>query len=244
MFIGENTPPHNIHPKDLIMTSFQVINGNNSSEDLLAPDDRFQQFEINGEGGDDYIWSHMSDDIVRGGDGNDEILAFDGADYIEGNQGDDIVYGGDGDDMIIGGEGFDFIYGEGGDDLILGESGGGWLNGGIGDDHVIGGDGDDAVEGGEGNDYLDGGSGDDVLIGGEGMDSFFLSEGTDTVYDFDIWFDTIIVDTETSGNAFDIALFNTTVDGQDAMTIWHNTGMTTLIGVSQESFSWDSVTFV
>ena len=66
----------------------------------------------------------------------------------------------------------------------------------------------------------------------------------DTVYDFDIWFDTIIVDTEASGNAFDIALFNTTVDGQDAMTIWHNTGMTTLIGVSQESFSWDSVTFV
>jgi Ca2+-binding RTX toxin-like protein len=117
----------------------------------------------------------------------------------------------------------------------LGGNGGGWLNGGMGDDHVIGGDDDD---------YLDGGSGDDRLTGFEGMDSFFLSEGNDTVIDFDIWSDTIIIDAETSGDAFDIALFNTTIDGQDAMTIWHNTGTTILIGVSEESFSWDSISFV
>ena len=54
----------------------------------------------------------------------------------------------------------------------------------------------------------------------------------------------IIIDAETSGDAFDIALFNTTIDGQDAMTIWHNTGTTTLIGVSEESFSWGSISFV
>ncbi len=76
------------------------------------------------------------------------------------------------------------------------------------------------------------------------MDSFFLSEGTDTIYDFDISYDTIIIDTEISGDAFDIVLFNTTIDGQDAISIWHNARMTTLIGVSEESFSWDSVTFV
>ncbi len=243
VFIGGRHLDQSIHPKDLIMTALQVINGTNSSDDLLAPDDQFQRLEINGQGGDDYIWSNMSDDIVRGGDGNDEILAFDGDDYIEGNQGDDKVYGGDGDDYIEGGEGYDVLYGEGGDDVIIGENGGGWLFGGTGDDFVIGGDGDDIVSGEEGDDYLSGGSGNDHISGGEGMDSFSLSEGTDTIYDFDMSYDTIIIDTEMSGDGFDIALFNTTIDGQDAMTIWHNTGMTTLIGMSEESFSWDSVNF-
>ena len=102
---GKTTPSTKHSPNDSIMTNFQVINGNNSSESLFAPDDRSKKYEINGFGGDDYIWSHMSDDTVRGGEGNDEILAFDGNDYIEGNQGNYIIYGHQGDDKVYGGQG-------------------------------------------------------------------------------------------------------------------------------------------
>ena len=76
---GRERSRHNINPKDLIMTSLKVINGNNSSETLISPDDAFQRYEIYGQGGDDFIWGHFSDDSLFGGDGNDEILGFDGA---------------------------------------------------------------------------------------------------------------------------------------------------------------------
>ena len=217
------------------MTNSQVINGNNSSESLFAPDDRSKKYEINGFGGDDYIWSHMSDDTVRGGEGNDEILAFDGNDYIEGNQGDDIIYGHQGDDWIFGGDGIDSIWGGQGNDLITGDNGDDWLNGDLGND---------VIYGDNGNDWINGGDGDDDIYGGEGSDTFQLSKGFDVIHDYNAWEDgQFIIDTETF-NIFDIDILSTVADGQSQVAIWHEHGITTLIGVTGAEFNWSSIDYV
>jgi Ca2+-binding RTX toxin-like protein len=93
---------------------------------------------------------------LRGGDGDDHLIASSasnklwggaGADRIEGGDGDDFVFGGDGDDELEGQEGSDFLYGEDGDDGMLG------------------GNGDDLLDGYPGTNVLDAGDGDaDICI--------------------------------------------------------------------------------
>jgi Ca2+-binding RTX toxin-like protein len=208
------------------MTNFQVINGNNSSESLFAPDDRSKKYEINGFGGDDCIWSHMSDDTVRGGKGNDEILAFDGNDYILGNQGDDIIYGHRGDDNVYGGQGDDVLYGNQGHDILYGNKGNDW------------------IFGGDGNDWINGGGGDDDIYGGEGSDTFQLSRGFDVIHDYNVWEDgQFIIDTDTF-NIFNIDIISTVADGQSQVEIRHEYGITTLAGVTGAEFNWSSIDYV
>jgi hypothetical protein len=75
--------------------------------------------------------------VIRGGDGDDEIIGGPKDDILDGNAGDDTIRGGAGPDIVEGGEGADQLLGENGNDSI--ES-----------------DGDDTVlDGGAGNDYFD-----------------------------------------------------------------------------------------
>lgn len=74
------------------------------------------------------------DNIITGGNGNDEL---------EGEGGNDTLKGGDGNDTLEGGSGNDILDGQGGTDK---------LDGGDGNDILLAGDGHDILTGGNGND--------------------------------------------------------------------------------------------
>ena len=80
---------------------------------------------IYGDAGDDLIVGSSSTDpdyldVLRGEEGNDEIMGHDGDDLIYGMDGDDVICGGAGDDDIHGNEGDDELYGGSGTDLSNG----------------------------------------------------------------------------------------------------------------------------
>ncbi len=95
-----------------------------------------------------------------------------------------------------GGNGHDNLSGTGGEDLLLGGNGGDVLQGLGGHDRLFGQNGVDSLFGGDGNDTLGGGNGDDILAGGDGSDGFFFARGggKDTILDFDVANDRILLD--------------------------------------------------
>lgn len=86
------------------------------------------------------------DDVFKGKNASETIIA---------KGGDDSVSGGGGNDTIKGGAGNDVLKGGAGDDT---------LNGGAGNDILLGGAGDDRLVGGKGTDTVDGGVGDDTIV--------------------------------------------------------------------------------
>ncbi|ETX30615.1 type I secretion protein [Roseivivax isoporae LMG 25204] len=143
-------------------------------------------------------------DSVQGNTGNDLIFTGDDADTIDGGADndtidagidDDLVMGGIGDDSILGGHGSDTLDGGQGDDFIDGsnlaaleltddvdpspENDRDSIDGALGNDTLIGGDDDDTLNGGSGNDLLDGGIDEDVLNGGDESDTLLGGQGAD-----------------------------------------------------------------
>jgi Ca2+-binding RTX toxin-like protein len=146
---------------------------------------------IYGQGGNDTLRGGYADDIINGGDGNDDILGRTGNDVLNGQNDDDTISGGYGNDTITGGLGNDVLSGDQGDDQINGHSGNDLINGGVGADTLTGSAGNDSISGGDGDDNLNGGDGDDSLEGNQGEDTLvgetgddFLSggNGNDTLY--------------------------------------------------------------
>ncbi len=76
-------------------------------------------------------------DVLTGGNNNDEIAALGGNDYAYGGEGIDLIFGDGGDDRLYGGDCPDEIYGGQGVDLIFGGAGGDDLFGGLGDDRIL-----------------------------------------------------------------------------------------------------------
>ncbi|MBM79334.1 MAG: hypothetical protein CMJ78_01915 [Planctomycetaceae bacterium] len=74
----------------------------------------------------------IPDDTLRGGSGNDTVVASFGADFIAGGSGNDNITASDGNDRVFGGGGDDFIDGGAGDDRLDGQSGNDTLEGGEG----------------------------------------------------------------------------------------------------------------
>lgn len=96
--------------------------------------------------------------------------------HLQAGDGDDNVSGNQSNDSINGGDGSDSIYG---------------LDG---SDHLTGGDGHDRLFGGKGHDLLNGSNGNDQLTGNQGKDHFYLSRGSDTVMDFKLGTDYLVID--------------------------------------------------
>lgn len=157
---------------------------------------------ITGEAGADFLIGEGGNDTLFGGGNNDFLVGgyfgtlVSGDDSINGDGGDDTLLGEDGNDTLNGGINNDFLIGGAGNDSILG---------GDGDDFIVADGfgtetGNDTVSGGIGNDTILGGAGDDSLTGGVGSDLFWvslstgLSSGTDTVSDYDLANDAIIID--------------------------------------------------
>jgi len=93
-------------------------------------------------------------------------------------------------DKLAGGDGDDEISGDAGDDRLFGHDG---------NDHLYGNSYNDRLFGGNNNDWLAGATGDDILEGGDGYDIFSIivggtsNNGHDTVTDFDISIDTLLI---------------------------------------------------
>ncbi|MEM9218980.1 MAG: type I secretion C-terminal target domain-containing protein, partial [Cyanobacteria bacterium P01_F01_bin.150] len=113
-------------------------------------------------------------DVLKGGQGNDRIIAGFGKEWF----GRDRLFGGGGNDVLKAGAGRDFLDGGAGRDRLFG---------GKNKDELTGGRGNDRLVGGSGSDILNGGVGDDIIIGGPGKDTIVftaLNEGIDTVKGF------------------------------------------------------------
>ena len=113
-------------------------------------------------------------DVLRGGNGNDRIIAGFGKDLF----GRDRLFGGGGNDVMKAGAGNDFLNGGAGSDRLFG---------GKNNDELIGGNGKDLLNGGKGDDVLNGGAGRDRIKAGPGRDTIVysaLDEGIDTVIGF------------------------------------------------------------
>lgn len=154
---------------------------------------------------------HPGNDILEGGEGNDELHGDGGDDILDGGAGNDLLIGDTqpgvalltsmeaGDDFLSGGEGDDELQGNAGDDVLLGGvgndllfgddegvdsslEGDDWLEGGDGVDQLLGRGGNDTLIGGEGDDLGSGGEGDDVIIAGAGADQFDGEGGDDVLF--------------------------------------------------------------
>lgn len=146
------------------------------------------------------------DDVLTGGDFDDEVRGLGGNDTLSGGAGNDLLTGGDGDDVILGDEGQDTIDGGAGiDTYVMGGPGGTVdlyanvrtntgqggdlfigvenVRGSAGDDSITGDAGDNRLEGGDGADFLSGMWGADLLYGGAGDDDLRAGvSGNDTAW--------------------------------------------------------------
>ena len=169
-----------------------------------------------GGNGDDNIATFAGDDTVHAGHGNDLIVTNAGDDNVHAGNGDDIVDLGDGADKAHGGNGNDIIFGGAGDDEIEGGNGDDVLYGEKGNDHLKGGNGNDYLHGGAGNDILDGGTGDDFLVAGTGSNTLIGGQGNDTAI-FEMSSDSFHMDYDDAGNIIITDAFDdnnvTTVSG-------------------------------
>ncbi len=121
------------------------------------------------------------DDVLSGGQGNDDLSGSAGHDLLDGGQGTDTLSGGSGNDTLYGGSDGDTMSGGGQNDNLYGQDGNDNLSGGSGNDLLDGGTGDDVLNGGSGNDLLNGGDGTDQMTGGTGTDALAGGDGDDTL---------------------------------------------------------------
>jgi predicted extracellular nuclease len=192
------------------------------SFDALTPGqttiDRFTYTVSDGQGGTDTatvevtvtgitvqgetINGSASGDNLTGTGGNDIIFGLIGNDTLSGGAGNDRLWSGIGNDTANGGAGNDSISGGAGDDRLFGNAG---------DDRVSGGIGNDIVFGDAGNDRLSGDIGNDTMTGGLGADTFSFSfvSGSDTITDFNVGMDRLLLD-------FGISVRDTQVQDFDA----------------------------
>lgn len=161
--IGSTTFTSDPNPED----GRDFVEGNAGNDTIFTGDDRDT---IDGGGDDDYIDAGIDDDIVMGGQGDDEIYGRHGSDTLDGGQGNDTLDGSAPAALEI----TDDTDPQPENDRDL-------LQGFQGDDLLIGGDDDDTLEGGSGNDTLDGGIDDDLLGGGGDDDSLMGGQGDDTL---------------------------------------------------------------
>ncbi|MEQ8823875.1 MAG: calcium-binding protein [Filomicrobium sp.] len=143
----------------------EAVSGKKSTDDDVI---------VGGEG-NDQLFGMGGNDSVDGGEGNDRIWGNSGDDKLSGGNGDDDVRGGSGNDVIYGGEGNDLLSGNSGDDVIFGDAGNDVISGDSGNDKIADGAGDDKVTAGSGDDVILAGAGDDYYNGSSGFDTIDYS---------------------------------------------------------------------
>lgn len=160
------------------------------------------------------IWAGSGADVIYGAAGHDTIGGGAGPDTIYAGGRDDVVYGGTdtGADTILLGDGDDIAFAAAGDDSLVGGSGRDDLYSGAGNDTVLGGDGADTIWAG---------GGDDLFTGGNGQDVFYFEgdSGADTITDFDLDFDRLILTNTVAGLSSMEDVQNAASDTSDGLLI-------------------------
>ncbi|MEG4503927.1 S8 family serine peptidase, partial [Microcoleus sp. F6_B4] len=171
-----------------------------------------------GSNSPDAILGTNGDDILTGDSGNNVLMGMRGNDSLDGVLGNDTIFGGKGSDTILGSSGDDALFGNRGADIVNGD------------------DGNDIIYGGKGDDLLNGGLGIDTLVGGMGVDKFLLStnSGTDTITDFEIGKDLLVL-----GNGLSFSQLAIAQDSGATLIRLAQTGeiLASLAGVSASSIS-------
>jgi Ca2+-binding RTX toxin-like protein len=189
--------------------------------------------------GDDALIGGTGNDSLNGGDGNDTINTGLGKDTVDGGTGTDVLvvdysqvnaaigirYSSynptTGSGRFTMGPGSSVSYSGIERFNLKGTSRSDQLQGGAGNDILIGEAGNDTLIGGAGDDTLIGGGGNDILTGSMGNDRFLYDTnaafvasavGIDTITDFSVGFDKIILDkrtftalASTAGNGLSLA---------------------------------------
>ncbi|WP_228040589.1 calcium-binding protein [Nodosilinea sp. LEGE 07088] len=139
---------------DLRQVDGQAIFNRLNLGQFTLTNEKIEQFEINGQGGDDSLTvgdltgSGVEKVVFSGGDGNDVLDARESSTTIE-------AFGGEGDDLLLGGSAEDTFFAGSGDDIVVGQRG---------DDTAYLEEGDDRFvwNNGDGSDFINGGAGFDV----------------------------------------------------------------------------------
>ena len=110
------------------------------------------------------------------------------------------------------------IQGTDGNDVIAAGLNDDSVQAGGGHDRVWGGSGNDTLSGGSGDDTIQGGTGSDVLIGGNGSDTFVgkSNQGPDTVQDFVLGEDIVVLQYTSSDGSISEISFSTFQEAQQA----------------------------
>ncbi|NJO45927.1 MAG: calcium-binding protein [Oscillatoriales cyanobacterium RM2_1_1] len=110
------------------------------------------------------------------------------------------------------------------------------LCGDSGNDSLYGGQGSDTLFGGGGEDWLFGDQGDGLISGGEGLDRFvlFANGGTDTITDFQINLDLIVL-----GGGLTFDQLTLTQDGTSTIISAGGQNLAILTGVQSSSLGTD-----
>jgi len=111
------------------------VNPPDNQNELICEAVKVSAFEVNADGGDDYVRASRKITIpvtIRGGPGRDTLIGGAGEDEIKGGNGIDKLVGRDGNDVLSGGNGADLLFGGGGDDILRGGLGADGLGGGAG----------------------------------------------------------------------------------------------------------------
>jgi Ca2+-binding RTX toxin-like protein len=178
--------------------------------------EKIEQFEINGQGGDDSLTvgdltvSAVQKVVFSGGEGNDVLDARESSSTIE-------AFGGEGDDLLLGGAAEDTFFAGAGDDIVVGQRGADTAYLEAGDDRFI-------WNNGDGSDFINGGAGFDVT----------QVNGADGAGDE---FDLAAVDGQAIFNRLNLGLFTLTNEaieqfeingqgGDDSLTVGDLTGST------------------
>ena len=103
------------------ISSIEEINAGAGDDviDLTSLSFSYGDIVINGEDGDDVLWSNSGNDQISGGNGNDNIQSGTGDDQISGGDGDDVIKAFDGNDQITGNKGSDTLIGGAGNDQFI-----------------------------------------------------------------------------------------------------------------------------
>lgn len=93
-----------------VQNAFSEFDQGTDGNDVLFGN-LFEENNIFGADGDDFIVGGLGADRLFGGNGNDIIFGLFGADELDGGAGNDRLFGGFGDDALRGGSGTDILFG-------------------------------------------------------------------------------------------------------------------------------------
>ncbi|MCA2719587.1 choice-of-anchor U domain-containing protein, partial [Microcystis sp. M169S2] len=188
--------------ENLTLTGSTAINGTGNSANNTIIGNNGNNYLL-GDGGNDTLDGKAGVDTLDGGAGNDTYTIDNLNDVIIDSAGTDTVSASISytladnlENLTLTGSTAINGMGNNGNNVITGNSGANLLSGLDSNDSLNGGNGNDTLLGGNGDDTLIGGTGNDSLTGGSGRDFFRYNsrtEGIDTITDFNVLDDTVLV---------------------------------------------------